>query len=530
MTPADVDETPGAIPANGAPDTTTPTHPGASSALAGVDVIAAVDLGSNSFHMVVATLRHGQLTIIDRLRETVRLAEGLSEHGLSSAARARALECLHKFGERLREMHADRVRAAGTNTLRRVRNDRGFMLEAQRALGHPIEIIAGVEEARLIYLGVAHSLPPLDGKRLVVDIGGGSTELIIGHDLAADALESLGMGCVVNTERHFPDGKITAKRFRDARISASLKLRPVKEIFRQAGWQSAVGASGTIRATIRVARELGMITGDEPLRTEHVEQLIARVVKAGHISRLSVPGLSERRAQVWPGGLAILAEVMNTLRIDGLVESEGSLREGVLYDLVGRLQHSDARVRSVAALGDRYHIDSAQAARVKETAMQLFDQVAARITMDVEQARLFLRWAGHLHEIGLDIAHADFHLHGAYIVGHADLPGFPAAEQQMLAFLLANQRKRPASAAVDMLSESWQQSARILAMLLRLSVLINRNRSDEPMGDVRISMKGARVRLAFDPAWLTANPLTRADLERERSYLGDWGIKLALDD
>ncbi len=495
----------------------------------GVDVIAAVDLGSNSFHMVVATLRHGQLTIIDRLRETVRLAEGLSEHGLSSSARSRALECLNQFGERLREMRADSVRAAGTNTLRRVRNDRGFMVEAQRALGHPIEIIAGVEEARLIYLGVAHSLPPMPGNRLVIDIGGGSTELIVGHELTADALESLGMGCVVMTERHFSDGRISAKRFKEARVSASLKLRPVKQKFRKAGWESAVGASGTIRATMSVARELGMISGNEPLRTEHVEALIERVVKAGKISRLSIPGLSDRRAQVWPGGLAILVEVMRTLRIDGLVESEGSLREGVLYDLVGRLQHSDARVRSVAALGDRYHIDQAQATRVKNTAMLLFEQVVKRISMDHMQARLFLRWAAHLHEIGLDIAHADFHQHGAYIVGHADMPGFPAAEQQLLAFLLANQRKRPSSSGSEMLSESWRESAKLLALLLRLSVLINRNRSDEPMGAVTLSLKGGIARLAFDPAWLADNPLTRADLEREKQYLRGWDIRLVAD-
>ena len=494
------------------------------------DVIAAVDLGSNSFHMVVATLRHGQLTVIDRLRETVRLAEGLSKDlGLAAPARQRALDCLEQFGERLREMRADRVRAAGTNTLRRVRKDAGFLSEAERALGHPIEIIAGVEEARLIYLGVAQSLPPEAGRRLVIDIGGGSTELIVGEGLEAAALESLGMGCVVKTERFFPGGQISVERFAEARMSASLKLRPVKTIFRESGWLTAIGASGTIRSTIAVAREVGLIASDEPLRLPHVEALIEKVIAAGHIKQLSLPGLSDRRAEVWPGGLAILAEVMRTLSIDGLIESDGALREGVLYDLVGRLQHSDARVRSVIALAERYHVDQAQSRRVRETALQLFDALKPELEMDPELARLLLKWSGHLHEIGLDIAHADFHQHGAYVVRHADLPGFPAAEQQLLAFMIANQRKRPSTARAGTASRPVQEDVRLLTVLLRLAVLINRNRSDASPAAMTIRLEAREVTLGFDADWLDANPLTRADIDRERALIKSWGYTLGVE-
>ncbi|MEO1327361.1 MAG: Ppx/GppA phosphatase family protein [Pseudomonadota bacterium] len=490
-------------------------------------VIAAVDLGSNSFHMVVAELRHGQLTIIDRLRESVRLAEGLKANGgLAPRSRQRALECLDRFGERLREMQASRVRAVGTNTLRRVRDDAGFRDAAEGALGHPIDIIAGVEEARLIYLGVAHSLPPSDGRRLVIDIGGGSTELIVGEGLEAQALQSLGMGCVRHTEGYFPDGLIDAERFAAARTAAQLKLRPIKAAYREAGWDSAIGASGTIRSTVRVAQALGLVSGDSPMTVAHVEYLIEEVIKAGSIERLSMPELSARRAQVWPGGLAILVEVMRTLTIDSLEPSDGALREGVLYDLVGRLRHSDARVRSVVALGERYHVDQVQATRVKDTAEMLLAQADDALGMDAQKAAQFVRWAGHLHEIGLDIAHADYHLHGAYVVANADLPGFPAGEQQLLSFLIANQRKRVSEGASALRGLAHSDSARLIAVMLRLSVLLNRNRTAAQLPDIRLRVHDRKIELTFPADWLVNNPLTEADIVREQDYLEAWAYEL----
>ena len=503
------------------------TSPPAASPQPGDDVIAAVDLGSNSFHMVVATLRHGQLTVIDRLRETVRLAEGLDAHsGLSPASRARALDCLRRFGERLRAMHAGRVRAAGTNTLRRVRGDGHFLAEAEAALGHPIDVISGVEEARLIYLGVAHSLPPESGRRLVIDIGGGSTELIVGRGLEAESLESMGMGCVVMTERYFPGGILTRESFDAARVSARLKLRPVKARFRAANWQQAIGASGTIRATIAVVREADKPGFDDSITPADVEALIEGLIEAGHIDKVNLPGLPDGRAPVWPGGLAILAEVMASLRIEKLYESEGAMREGVMYDLVGRLAHNDARVRSVRALAERYHVDAEQAGRVAKTAADLYGQLADDVAFDDELAGLSLEWAGLLHEIGLDIAHANFHEHGAYVVGHADLPGFPRSEQKLLAFLIANQRKRPSDDRLRALPKRWRKPARILAILLRLAVLINRNRSDAPLPPLRIELARKTITIDFPSAWLADNPLTVADLEREQRYLADWGITL----
>jgi exopolyphosphatase/guanosine-5'-triphosphate,3'-diphosphate pyrophosphatase len=297
------------------------------------EVIAAVDLGSNSFHMIVGELRHGQIVILDRLRETVRLAEGLSDCGeISADARGRAIDCLSRFGERLRELQAGKVRAAGTSTLRRAGEKSGFIADAEAALGHHIEVISGQEEARLIYDGVISSVPPNDGKRLVMDIGGGSTELILGAGLQPQRLESLHLGCVSMTERFFPNRSITAAGFEKARAAARLKLQPVATIFRCAADMEAIGTSGTILSTERVATALGL-TDTHILSCDVLEKLIAAVLEFDSIDQLALEGLSERRSQVWPGGLAILAELISVLRIDQLTVADGAMREGLLHEL-----------------------------------------------------------------------------------------------------------------------------------------------------------------------------------------------------
>jgi exopolyphosphatase/guanosine-5'-triphosphate,3'-diphosphate pyrophosphatase len=483
------------------------------------EVIAGVDLGSNSFHMIVGELRHGQLIIIDRIRETVRLAEGLSDSGdLSPDARARAIDCLSRFGERLRDMHAASVRAAGTSTIRRAREDTGFMSEAEAALGHPIEVISGLEEARLIYNGVTHSRPASEGLRLVMDIGGGSTELILGQGTEPRALESVHLGCVSMTERFFGDGSITADAFAKARIAARLELRPVKAFFRGAEQIESIGTSGTIRATEQVASELG-ITDQSGLTPDALEKLIDRVIEFGAIDKLSLPGLSERRAQVWPGGLAILAELLRVLQVNDLQVSDGALREGLLYDLLGRLQHIDARERTVRAMEARYHIDMKQAKRVAGSAGMLLQQCDKSWDLDGPLSANMLDWAARLHEIGLDISHDGYQRHGAYIAANADLPGFPRAEQRFLAFLIGSQRHSINAKFLNILPRAWREPALRLAILLRLGVLLNRNRSSNNLAAVKIDADDKSIALEFDPAWLKANPLTVADLEREVGYL-----------
>ena len=476
--------------------------------------------------MIVGELRHGQLTVIDRLRETVRLAEGLSDSGdLSDDARARALDCLSRFGERLRDMHAANVRAAGTSTVRRAREDSRFIAEAEAALGHPIEVISGIEEARLIYKGVTHSMPPNAGMRLVMDIGGGSTELILGQGPEPLALESVHLGCVTMTERNFPDGHITRQGFESARIAARLELRPVKAFFRQAADIESIGTSGTILATENVARELGIIDSHE-LTLAAVETLIARVLEFDDIAAVSLKGLSERRAQVWPGGLAILAELLSALRVKSLQVSDGALREGLLYDLLGRLRHEDARERSVHAMASRYHVDKAQAERVADTASNLLMQCVDQWNLEIPFYAQVLDWSSRLHEIGLDISHDEFERHGAYIAEHADLPGFPRAEQRLVAFLIGNQRYQVNRQYLNLLPKSWRNSAMRLAILLRLAVLLNRSRSQVSLPPIVLKTDNRSLELSFDKEWLQANPLTVADLERERGYLENMGYEL----
>ncbi len=476
--------------------------------------------------MIVGELRHGQLVIIDRIRETVRLAEGFSKAGdLAEDARKRAITCLSKFGERLQTMRAASVRAAGTSTIRRAHEDSTFMTEAEAALGHPIDIISGIEEARLIYNGVTHSLPPNDGLRLVTDIGGGSTELILGQGTKPRALESLHLGCVSMTERCFPDGRITRTAFEKARVAARLELRPVKAFFRNTEDIEAIGTSGTIVSTERVARSIGLQeSGDVTLVT--IEALIERVLGFASIDELRLPGLSERRAQVWPGGLAILAELIGVLRIRALQVSDGALREGLLYDLLGRMQHEDARERTVRAMSARYQVDELQASRVAATAAALLAQSADTWALNSQLAANMLDWAARLHEIGLDISHDGFQRHGAYVAEYADMPGFPRAEQRFLAFLIGSQRREIDSAFNNALPGKWRAAALRLVLLLRLAVLLNRSRRDAEIPHIGLAVTDSTMQLEFDAEWLAANPLTLADLDRERSYLSSVGYKL----
>jgi exopolyphosphatase/guanosine-5'-triphosphate,3'-diphosphate pyrophosphatase len=489
------------------------------------DVLAAVDLGSNSFHMIVARLAHGQLAIVDRLREPVRLAAGLDAHNrLDGESRARALECLHRFGQRLRELRADRVRVVGTNTLRKARRARDFLADAERALGHPVEIIPGREEARLVYLGVAHFLPPAGGLRLVVDIGGGSTELILGRGFEPQRLDSLYMGCVGMTQRYFADGKLTRKRFDKARLAARLELRPVKAYFRRAPWEQVAGSSGTIRSAASVAQLLGLVpTGITPAAAEG---LVERLVELGRVERIDLPGLTSDRAQVFAGGLAVLVEVLETLGIDQMSVSDGALREGLLYDMLGRLSHEDARERTVRAMAARYHVDEHQARRVAATAERLYEQVEAAWQLDGERDRLVLGWAARLHEVGLDIAYSKYHRHGGYLLEHADMPGFSRAEQRLLATVVGHHRRRLRDLELDRLPDAWQPAARRLIVLLRLAVVLHRSRSARELPALAVQAAGERLTLSLPESWLDAHALTRADLRQEVGYLAEAGFVL----
>jgi len=357
-----------------------------------------------------------------------------------------------------------------------------------------------------------------------MDIGGGSTELILGQAAQPKALESTHMGCVSMTERFFPNGEISRAGFNKARLSAQLELRPVKAFFRGADGVEAIGTSGTIRSTEAVARELGIT--ESGLTLDVVEQLIDKVLEFDSVSDLSLQGLSDRRAQVWPGGLSILAELMSVLNIVDLQVSDGALREGLLYDLLGRLQHEDARERTVRAMEARYQVDEQQAERVARTAAELYAQCKMEWGFSREIEGKVLDWAARLHEIGLDISHDGYQRHGAYIAEHADMPGFPRAEQRFLALLIGGQRHRIDKPGFEVLPDGWQEAGLRLLMMLRLAVLLNRSRKETEHPPVTMRVSEKTIALSFDADWLADNPLTIADLEREQGLLNQIGYEL----
>jgi exopolyphosphatase/guanosine-5'-triphosphate,3'-diphosphate pyrophosphatase len=491
-----------------------------------VEVLAAVDLGSNSFHMVVARFAHGQLTVIDRLREMVRLAAGLdASNRLTEESQDRALATLRRFGERLRTLQAGRVRVVATNTLRKARGTGRFLQRAARALGHPVEIIAGIEEARLIYLGASHYLPMVDGLRLVVDIGGGSTEIIAGRGFEPQRLESVTIGCVSLSEQCFPEGRLTAKNFADARLQVRLELEPVRAQFRKLAPAQIAGTSGSIRAAHAVLIALGKAS--QGITVDGLEHVIGIMIADGRVAKLNLPELGGDRAEVFPGGVAILVEVMRALELERMQLADGALREGILYDLVGRLTDEDARVRTVRAMGARYHVDTAQADRVVATATMLFDQVREDWELDDDHRQL-LSWAAGLHELGLDIAHAHYHRHGAYILEHADMPGFPREEQLVLSVLVHAHRRRVERSQFASLPRPWLRTAMRLGVLLRLAALMHRNRSEVSLPELRLRASGRALRLQVPANWLESNPLTRADLEREREFLSGLDYELTI--
>ena len=492
-------------------------------------IVAAVDLGSNSFHLVVARVEDAQVRVVDRIREPVALAAGLDERGrLNKEVRERAIGCLARFGQRLREMHPGSVRAVGTSALREAANARTFIAEAEAALGHPIEIVSGQEEARLIYSGVAQSLSPdpaqVNARRLVVDIGGGSTEVILGDGLVPKRTDSLRMGCVSFTQRFFPEGRLTEDGFARAGVAARQELQTIVEIYRARGWGRAVGASGTILSADQMLRDLG--TPDEAITVKGLRRLTKLVSQAEHTSRLAIPGLKPDRAPQIAGGLAILEAVLDSLGIDRMEVASGALREGVLHDLLGRIRHQDVREPTVLAMTRRYHVDTEQAKRVEQTALSMYEQITAAWEVEGEMPLQFLVWAARLHEIGLSVSWSGYHKHGAYLVEHSEMPGFSRDDQHLLAAILLGHRRKLTRETFRELGSERGGLALRLCVLLRLGARLNRSRSSAPMPEIMVTAGRGRLGLNFPPKWLDLHPLTRADLSEEVEALSNVGVVL----
>jgi len=485
------------------------------------NTLGAVDLGSNSFHLAIARVVDDQVYPLDSLKETVRLGSGLTtDKQLDTSAQERALAALKRFSERLAGMPREAVRVVGTNALRVARNAGPFLRRAESTLGFPIEVIPGREEGRLIYLGVVHSLPLADHNRLVVDIGGGSTECIIGHKLKPKAIESLYMGCVSYTARFFPEGRIDKKAFKHAQFAAREQVQGIVARFEKTGWREAVGSSGTARSIAEVLARNGLAS--RGINAAGLDWLRDRLVDAGDFRKLSIPGLREDRVPVVAGGVAIMSGVFDELGLTEMTVAEGALRDGVLWDLLGRVHHRDIREVTVEQFARRYHVDVTQVQRVGTLARELLRQLDGK-TLELMPLADFLDWATRLHEIGISIAQGAYHKHSAYILANADMPGFSRQEQGWLSNLVLAQRGK-----LLKMRAAFEDDPRLaaLAFCLRVAVIFHRSRRTLKLPRIEAARKSRGFRLEVDAAWLERNSLVALALEAEREEWASVGMAL----
>lgn len=474
--------------------------------------------------MIVGRVLNGELRTLDKLRERVRIAEGLDRNkSLSKAARERGLACLRRFRERLAHLPDSSVRAVGTNTFRLAQDARRFVLEAEEALGRPIDIVSGQEEARLIYLGVSHHVPSEPARRLVIDIGGGSTECILGEGFDVIRAESLSMGCVGYSSRFFSSGSSRRSDFDEAVVAARLKLSDLESWIEPGGWDVCIGASGTVHAIKNIIVESGW--SSEVITYEALRKLRKALLQFESPLEAELPGLRVDRKPVLPGGLAILMAFFQSLKLDSMRVSSGALREGVLYDLFGRIHQEDVRERTVRSFMQRYQVDAKKARRVEKTALMFFDQVAASWKLDRPEFRRMLSWASRLLEIGLTISHSGFHKHSEFLVANSDMAGFSNNEQAIVSALVrAHRGKIPREVFEDLHIKS--KHALRLCALLRLSVLLNRSQRGRELPPLELHQEGNRLTLTAPEDWWQERALTRADLTKEASLLESWGMEL----
>lgn len=481
------------------------------------DTYAAVDLGSNSFHLLIARKSHGELRVLDRIREMVRLAEGLDSSGrLAPAVRERALACLARFGQRLRRIPSSNVRAVGTQTFRKLHKNSTFLHKAETALGFPIEIIGGREEARLVYLGVYQGVAGTEERRLVVDIGGGSTELVIGQALTPLETESMQFGCVSVTRRFFGQGRLSQRRWDSARHAVLAELQELQGRYRQTGWTRAIGSSGTIRAVADICAASGWC--ERNITIPALQKLEQTILEFPSTAAVSLPGLSEQRQPVIAGGVALLSACFEALDLQEMVPSPFALREGVLSDLLGRQEHKDPRDLTVEAFMSRYNVDRLQAQRVRATAEKAFDQLATALKLNPVHRKI-LGWAADLHETGLSISHSQYQVHSGYLVAESDMAGFSLQEQAFLARLVNYHRRKIEPHFSEGLPERLRAPLRSLIFILRFAWVLCRTRDNSAIPRFSLTARKSGIRVYFDQDWMEGHPLTVTDLEQERILL-----------
>ena len=475
--------------------------------------LAAIDMGSNSFRLEIGQLIDGRYRRIDYLKETVRLGAGLDTNGLlTDEAGARGLACLARFAQRLQGFTPAQVRAVATQTLREARNRDAFLLSAQAGLGFPIEVISGREEARLIYAGVAR-LQPSMLPRLVVDIGGRSTEMILGHGRKPMQAESFQVGSVSLSLKYFGEGRFTENAFRQAQVAAGAELEEALAPFAATHWQEALGSSGTVGAVSQLLAASGITDGR--ITPEGLRWLMEQCLRAGKVEKLALPGLKEERRAVIAGGLSILYTLAANFGIGELLPARGALRQGVIFDLDDRVHATalrqdghDIRDASVRELQRRFMVDIPQATRVGAVAQALY--ASAQPKAGAETRRELL-WACALHEIGMMISHHDHHRHSAYVLAHADAAGFSQSQLRRIGELVLGQRGglRKVETALVRDDFAWQ------VLCLRLAIIKCHARGDVSPTAMRLKRDGASAELLFDAGWAETNPRTKHLLDEE---------------
>ena len=489
---------------------------------------AAIDLGSNSFHMAVAGATSSHLQMIDKVRRPVRMGSGLDEkNNITPQTMERALDCLALFQQRLRGVPTDQIRAVGTNTMRRARNANEFSTAAQELLGVPIEVISGREEARLIYTGVTYGIRD-NKKRLIIDIGGGSTEFIAGSGITPQIMESVNMGCVSSSQRWFKTKDTHLPRqFEKAIKQARVETSPLTREYIKQGWDHCIGSSGTIKAAERIL--VGLELTDSGISRDNLEQTIKLIGKNGPELIQNIDSISDDRHAVILGGLAVLLACFRSLEIDFMSVSHSALREGVIVDLGGDTLNEHVRHNAVSEMQRRFQIDGDQARRVSQSAEVIFKKVRKPWNLSNKRDSATLTWATELHEIGLSVSHAQYHKHGDYLLRNADMLGFSRKDQSILASLVRNHRRKICLEAANTMSPSDRKRYSYLLTVLRLAVLFHRTRGSSLLPDLDISAADNTVTLGIDTTWLDNNPLTDADLQAEIKLLNALEIDLLIE-
>ena len=490
--------------------------------------VAALDLGSNSFHLVVARIVAHSVQTLHKVKLRVRLAEGLDKNDLlDEEAFTRGIQALESLADSLKGFSPDTVRIVATNTLRKATNAKSFIKQARSILPYPIEVIAGIEEARLIYQGVAHTVENT-GQRLIVDIGGGSTEFVIGEGFNPKLLRSLQLGSVTSNKRFFKQGELKPKTFSKAITAAQQELSLIAGKFRKLGWQSCICTSGTARAISLVAEELDLDDIVNGITLNHLTQIMDYCCEAGNLEDLKFECLEESRKQVFAAGLSILVAIFKSLSIKSFQFSPAALREGVLYEMEDRLEHKDIRERTALSLATRYDVDIDQAKRVLKTTLKIYDSLAKDWQIKNRELRSLLGWAALLHEVGLQINSRGVQKHSAYILQHAEMPGFNQEQQLLIGTLVRFHRKKIRVTEIDEFSNYETDQVYKLIALLRLGALLNIRRQDDILPDITFQIKSSSLKVNFPKEWLDNDLLFQADLDTEMDYLTALGMTLTI--